>query len=425
MPADLLLQAAPVPTPSLSFDLLHLGVALGIGVLIGTERERSKALTQNESGAGLRSFVLAALAGALSTWSGEPLLLPVTVLALALIGTVPILRAQTVADPTTTALALIVTGLLGGLAQQSPAWAAGLGVGVTGLLFERDSLHRFVDQVLTQQEIRDGLLLLAVALIVLPLTPDRNLGPYHLLNPHALLTVALLMMSVNAAGYIALRAFGVRYGLPLAGFFAGFVSSTAATMAMGERARQTRAAAGGAVAGASLASIASTIQVGIIVEALSQAVLVKLLLPLLAAIISGGAWASFCLWTATHSAATAQSTPGRPFRLRTALLFAATIGSVMLLSAFLQSQLGNAGAIVSALFAGLADAHSAAAASCALVVANRLDAGTGVTAILLGYTSNWLVKLGLAFSADRAYGWRMLPGLLLMPAAAWAVLLLS
>ena len=46
---------------------LNLAVALGLGLLIGAERERNKGSDPNTSSAGIRTFTIASLLGAVST----------------------------------------------------------------------------------------------------------------------------------------------------------------------------------------------------------------------------------------------------------------------------------------------------------------------------------------------------------------------
>ena len=117
----------------------------------------------------------------------------------------------------TTEVALIVTALLGGLSMQKPALAAGLAVAVAVLLAARSMLHRFVRSVLTEDELNDALIFAGATLVVLPLVPDRAMGPYGALNPHSIWILVILVMAISAAGYMAVRLLGARFGLPIAG----------------------------------------------------------------------------------------------------------------------------------------------------------------------------------------------------------------
>src|SRR5690349_6775915 len=213
----------------------QLAVAVAIGLLIGIERERRKSAGPERDAAGIRTFGLVAFLGSLSAAipvPGVPLLSGVFVGALAVVSYV---RSVSTDPGITTEVALMVAFLLGVLTQSSLALAAGLAVIVTIVLASRETLHRFVADTLTEDEFRDALTLGAAALVVLPLLPNVGLGPFQAFNPFTAWRLVVIVMIANGAGYVAQRAFGPGLGLPLAGFFGGFVSSTATVAAMRTR----------------------------------------------------------------------------------------------------------------------------------------------------------------------------------------------
>src|SRR5690606_23735515 len=99
-------------------------------------------------------------------------------------------------------VALVATALLGALAVRSPAMATGLAVVMAVLLFAKKSLHRLSRELLSEREVFDGLFLLASALVVLPLLPDRGFGPYEALNLRTLWLLVVLVMAVGALGHV-------------------------------------------------------------------------------------------------------------------------------------------------------------------------------------------------------------------------------
>src|SRR4029453_10294053 len=108
---------------------------------------------------------------------------------------------------------------------------------LTILLASRSWRHELVKERLSARELQDGLLLLAAALVILPLLPNRPIDPLQAINLRRLWYVVVLVMGVNAIAYIALRLLGPRKGLALAGALGGFISSTTTHAAMGQRAR--------------------------------------------------------------------------------------------------------------------------------------------------------------------------------------------
>jgi uncharacterized membrane protein (DUF4010 family) len=65
--------------------------------------------------------------------------------------------------------------------RHAPELAVAIGVAAV-LLTYREKLHHFANSQLSESEMLDGLVLLITALVVLPLAPDRYIGPYAALN---------------------------------------------------------------------------------------------------------------------------------------------------------------------------------------------------------------------------------------------------
>ncbi len=150
------------------------GIAFGIGLLIGVERERRKGKGPQRAAAGIRTFAIAGLLGAACFQLGGVVLVAVGILALAGFIALSYLRTQQVDPGLTTESALLLTLVLGALAMREPALASAVAVGVTILLAARTSLHRFVRTVLTEQELHDALVLAAAIVVVLPLMPTAS-----------------------------------------------------------------------------------------------------------------------------------------------------------------------------------------------------------------------------------------------------------
>lgn len=410
------------------FDLhsLTLGflVALGVGLLIGIDRERKKGEGPTRGAAGLRTFTLASLAGAVGIAVGGQILLAAVVLGAVTFAGLSYWHAREADPGLTTEMALVVTTLLGALAIHEPAYAAGTGVIVAVLLNARMALHRFARSVLTDEEIRDLLIFAAATLVVLPLLPDHPIGPYDAINLRTVWLIVVLVMAVGGAGYIAVRIVGPRFGLPLAGLASGFISSSATIGAMGARAAKEPALCRPAAAGAVLSSVATVVQLAILISAISLPTLDAYLMPLLlsgaAAVLYGGA---FTLWALKQRGAPDETT-GSAFSLKTALLFAAVLAVVLLLAAALQDWFGELGVILAAGASGFADTHAPAISVASLVAEGRLQPHAAVIPILAAFTTNTVTKMVFAFTAGGArFTLYVAPGQLLMLAAAWAGLL--
>ena len=188
-----------------------IAVAGGCGLLIGLERERRKQQLAAPEEAGIRSFAIAALGGAIAQTMAQPLLVAVGGLAVGAMLAVSVLRRRKTGRDVTSELALFVTYLVGVLCVVEPALGAACGVAVTGLLALRERLHRFAGSVLTEAELHDALVLAALFLVVLPLMPTV---PVAGLVPRTLVALVGLILALQAAGHVALRWLGTRAERP-------------------------------------------------------------------------------------------------------------------------------------------------------------------------------------------------------------------
>lgn len=406
---------------SMGEPAFRLASALAIGLLIGAERERRKGEGPLRSAAGIRTFALASLLGGVSVVLGGNLLLAVTTGVIAAFCIVAYLRTHEQDPGLTSEAALVLTALLGGLAQRQTATASALAVVVTVVLAARSRLHHFVSRVMSEEELTDALIFAAVILVVLPLMPNRYLGPFGAINPHTIWKIVILMMSISAGGYVAVRLLGPRFGLPIAGLASGFVSSTATIGAMGARALQEPALARPAVAGAVLSTVATILQMTAVLAATSRTTLYQMRYPLIASGVAALAYGAVLTIMSVRQEVPLAAQKGRAFSLKSAIFFAGMIAAMLFLSAALNVWLGRAGVLAAAAVAGFADTHSAAVSVASLVAASKFTARDAVLPILAGLTTNTISKAAVAISTGgRRFAMHIIPGLVIVIAAAWA-----
>lgn len=409
-------------------ELWGLAVALGIGLLLGIERERTKGRGPDRRAAGVRTFALVALLGGISVRVGGTAGLAVGAAFVGLAALVAYVRAMATDDDPglTTEVALVVAFMLGALAQDDAQLAGAIGVAVAILLVARSRLHRLVRDTLTEDELHDGLLFAAAALVVLPLVPNEDLGPYGALNPFTIWRLVVLIMAVSALGYVALRIVGPRYGLPLSGLASGFVSSTLTILTMGRRAAAEPHLMAAAVAGAVASSVATIVLNAAILSATSPVALRELALPLGLAGAAAAIPAAIAAVRSARSGTPETITPGRAFDLRSSALFAGILTAVILVAAALTDVLGTGGLTLAAAAAGFADAQAATASAAALVASGTIAPQDAVVPVLAGLTTNTVSKAtAAALAGRRRFARGVWPGLALILAAAWAGAALS
>ena len=251
--------------------------ALCIGFLIGIVRERL-----HQPGvmmAGVRTHTVAALMGAVAFHFGMPIF-TITLIVTGCLVAVAYFKSFRSDPGMTGEVSLVMTVLLGGLAINASPLAAALGVVVAGLLFLKKPLRKFSQELISEQELEDALILFAAALIVLPLLPQEAIDPWGALKPFGIWKVVVIIMCTGMLGHLAIRLTGLNYGLPIAGFLSGFISSTAAIMDLGRKAKDDPTLTSIACASALLSTMASLILFALVLGASSLELLKSVALPL-------------------------------------------------------------------------------------------------------------------------------------------------
>ena len=400
---------------------MGLLTALGIGMLIGTVRERLH--KPGVMKAGVRTHAIVGLLGAL-TFSIGP---STFVTALIITGVLVAIgyRQSAQQDPGMTGeFALLLTLVLSGLAMQDASLSAAIGVVVACLLFVKKPMRRFSQEVLTEHELEDSLMLCASALVVLPLLPTTTIDPWHALNPYAMWKIVVLIMGVGIVAHVCMRASGVRWGLPLAGFFSGFISSTVAVATYARKAHEKHELESTACAAALLSTLSSLILFTMVLGTSNPVLMQSIKWPL----ISGGLALLICAIhfiqkTDIQGSLTLPSTH-HAFKASHALVIALTISAVTLCSAWLRSIMGDSGTLAASALVGLVEIHAAAFSIAQLSFQGPIQsayARWGVMAIL---AASALSKIFLSYvNGSRGYGHRMAGGLGMMLMAAMGCML--
>ena len=402
--------------------------ALGLGLLNGVIRERR----HGDDGeiAGTRTHALVAVLGFVTWGMG----LHVFLACLGLVGALTVTGYLKTVDRDrglTGEVALLVSVVLGALAYQDPHMAVAVGVVCAILLYAKQPLHRFSKELVSERELQDALMLAAAALVVMPLLPQGALDPWGVLKPYTLWRIVVLVMAVGMLGHVAMRAVGARWGLPIAGFFSGFASSTATVAGMGHRARTDPRMVAPAAAAALLANIASLLLFGAVTGAASPELLNALKWPLLSGVLGLVVVAGACLLRAdlredstSGSGGHADTTPA--FKLSHALMLAGLIAGVSLVAAWLRQLYGDTGVLAAAILVALAEIHAAAASIAQVSASGGMDQRVAMWGLIGALAASVVAKTVLALvSGGVRYGLLVTAGLVAMLLASTGVMALG
>lgn len=372
--------------------------SVGIGLLIGLERERLA-----DSKAGLRTFALVGMLGCVSG------LLTQTadsgwIIAAGLLAVAGMMIATHVADPpetgdpgTTSIVALMVCYALGAMVWFGHGGVAVmLAITTTALLYFKAELHG-ISQRLTRVDLLSILQFGVLALVILPILPDRDFGPYGALNPRNIWLMVVLISGVSLAGYAALRIVGARHGAALVGLFGGLVSSTATTLIFARHASTHAAMARTAAIVVLLANMVVLVRLTVVCFVVEPG-LVGMLASVLGVGMLFGLGATIWGWRQLETADLPLPEVSNPTEVRAALGFGALYAIVLLLSAWLQDIAGSRGIYLLSLASGLTDVDAITLSSLRMHGMGKLDALQSVTAITLAVVSNLVFKAGLVLS---------------------------
>jgi uncharacterized membrane protein (DUF4010 family) len=384
-------------------------IALGAGALIGLQRQQSRDEEKGPGVGGVRTFPLIALAGALSAFMAHAIGLWPMLGAMAIIGVFLTVSQyqewRRSADPgITSPVAALITFLLGGLAllpeiplavaDRYLLIVASAGV-VMALLSFKEPLHQAVARI-SDDDLYATAKFVVLAVVVLPLLPNRTYGPFNVLNPFHVALMVLLIAGVSFFGYIAMRIAGPRYGLVAAGLLGGLVSSTAVTVSLATRAREAPTATALAAVATVLASSMMFLRTLVVIGVVAP-LLVKTLIWPLGSMATVGFGAALTLYfRARRVSLEAPPVSCRnPLELGPALKFGLFYAVVIVVAQGARSLLGDQGLYASSVLAGTTDVD-AITLSVAQFSRDGLAAETAAVAITLAAITNTIVKAGLA-----------------------------
>lgn len=381
---------------------LHLGLGLALGLLVGLQREWVV-----DRVAGIRTFPLITLLGVLLSALGPVWLTAAGLLSLGiLLGSANVARSRSTPDAdfgvTTEVAALVMFGVGVLLGRDMIAPAVVLGGSVAVLLQWKAQLHALTHR-LADGDLEAITRLVLVALVILPLVPDRDFGPWQVINPFHIWLMVVLIVSISLAGYVALRLFGARGGAFVSGVLGGLISSTATTLSY---ARQSRGHGPGSVTAALVIVVASGVvfaRVLVEIALVAPQHLFQLAPPLVAMAGMIAVVATGLAFMGGEPTVPSHRPSEPPTELGSAILFGLLYAGVLLAVAFARHAWGEAGLYGVAALSGLTDVDAITLSTSRLIAQGGLEVETGWRVILVGALANLVFKAGLvALLADRA-----------------------
>lgn len=386
----------PVTYPLIEV-LLRLLIGVGLGALIGLERE------QSESGgtfAGSRTFPLFALYGALvSVFFPRMLSLAIGVLVIPLTVAYAgkVWYEQDIG--LTTLMAALLTTILGAMTMQSDTGAVTaiiVGGAVTVLLSVKGPIHEFADRIERTERIASAKFILVV-LVVLPALPNRSLDGLYGLNPRFIWLMVVFVTGLGFAAYVLAQFLETEQSIAVTGVIGGFVSSTATTVSMAEKTVENETLYHICAFAVVTASIVMFPRALIEVAVVNPTLLPSVAIPLGVMTVVGVVAAGTLYWRTTSDETIEPGELNNPFRLQPALLFGVVFAVVLLVSEHAHGWLGTSGVYATAFLSGLADVDAMTITLSKLAAEGTISTQVATTGIVIAAIANTLVKAVLAW----------------------------
>jgi uncharacterized membrane protein (DUF4010 family) len=386
---------------------LAIATALAVGILVGLEREQKRPEHPSSMFGGVRTYPIVAMLGALSSLlSTVSSWLPVVALA-GVVALVAISYANDVREHgdhgVTTETSVIATFLLGALAASRGAvepmatrllLVMALGVAMTFLLSAKQWLHGIASRV-SREDFNATVKFLIVAVIVLPLLPRHEMGPWNAINPFSVGLMIVIISALSFVGYVAMRVLGPGRGLFASAALGGLVSSTAVSISFAGRTRDNHALAPVAAAAMAISWLVMTARVAVLVAITYPPLLPHLALPLVGTAIGcvlGGLLVYRKPTTTTENVVTV----GNPFELGTAIHFGLVFAAILVATKAAQVYLGDRGLYLASGLGGITDVDAVTLSTSHLASNDVVEPMPATIAIMVAVAVNTIVKASIA-----------------------------
>lgn len=377
-------------------DLITLGIAFGLGMLVGLQREKS-----DHEMAGVRTFtlisILGVVAGLLTRDFENPYLLPVfgiAVTALLIMANIIKIKRTSETDigQTTEVAALLMFAIGAYLVLGNQVIAVIVGGTMAILLHIKERLHGFIDK-LEQKDLAAIMTFAGISLVILPILPDETYGPLDVINPRNIWLMVTLIVGISVIGYFIYKFLGKKVGILSNGILGGLISSTATTVSYSRKTADAKSiskiAAFVILVASAIALARVLVEVGVVIpEKLPQ-----IMTPLIAEfIIMAGLSVALFYSINKDNNDDEMPEPSNPAQFKSALVFGFLYGLILLAVAFTKQEFGNNALYAVAIISGLTDVDAITLSLSQLMKNDGLDTSTGWRLILLASLSNLVFK---------------------------------
>ena len=247
-----------------------------------------------------------------------------------------------------------------------------------------------------ERDIRATLQFAAISGVILPLVPNRDMGPYGAFNPFSTWLMVVLISGLGFAGYIAIRLVGAHAGILLTGILGGLASSTASTLAFSRRSREQPKLSEHYALAVVAACTVMLPRVLIATSFVNRDFALTLILPFALMAVPGIVYAGW-VWLRRRPERHEGDTPdlGNPLNLSTAIKFAALYSAIAFAVKVIREQGWTQGLLPLSFVSGLTDMDAISLSVARDHGEEKAGASHAARAVVLAAVSNTLLKAGM------------------------------
>ena len=386
--------------------------ALLIGLMIGLQRSLTYMLQNKKSFIGSRTFALIGLAGFLAAWMESKVpgfLITSFVIVGVLIALGYVMKAWRLDRlGLTTQMAAVLTFGLGVMVWYGLERYAIFIAVLTILLLELKPKLQEIERHISPTDIQSVVLLLVMSFVILPILPDKMIGPYHLFNPYKTWVMAIIIATLSFIGYLAIKIFGERHGILITGAAGGLISSTAVTITLSKIFPKTYSLLSIYTAGIGIAWTFMFVRVFVETLIIDPSLAKIVALPYLLTALVGGI---YVYWLYRHSFTTQisfhnEQLEKNPLQLSEAIKFGILFGIIYGAIHLVQQKYGNIGVYIVSVISGITDVDAITLSLSEMTKEQKLDFWPALVGIVAASYTNTLVKLGIVYwLGGKALGW--------------------
>jgi uncharacterized membrane protein (DUF4010 family) len=381
----------------------RFGGALLIGALIGLEREFVWQRTGDPEFAGIRTFPLISLLGAVAAFLSDQF--GILIFVVAYVGLVMLIWASyhgEIAHGHEAGITTEITALLMPFLGAMMIWgyaglAAALSVIIALLLAMRPALHGLASRM-KPADLRVTLEFALISAVVLPLLPDERFGPFVIFNLRQIWLLVVLVSGISFLGYVLMKWIGAERGLSVTGLLGGLVSSTAVTLSFSRRAKEAPDLSYAYGVAILLASSVLLPRVLVEILAVNPSLLAMVALPIGAMLASGLVAVVLARRSKRAEAATVEQAVAveNPLKLTSAIAFGLLFALVLMVVRTASEFAGDIGVYAASFFTGLVDVDAITLTASDLAAKGQMEPGLAANSILVAVIVNSAMKGGIA-----------------------------